>query len=77
MSGGGSSGKNYYGFGKEKGEEREIPLYGTSLLDLILFRNQFLSFHHNTRVNSSRKLLLDNTMTVENHGQNTDMVRTA
>jgi hypothetical protein len=27
-------------------------------------------------VNSPRKLLLDDTMTVENHGQNTDMMRT-
>ena len=50
--------------GKEKGEEREIPLYGTGLLDLIPFRNQCLSFHHNTRVNSPMKLLLDDTMTV-------------
>ena len=76
MSGGGSSGKNYYGFGKEKGEEREIPLYGTRLLDLISFRNQFLSFHHNTRVNSPMKLPLDNTMTIKNRGRNADMVRT-
>ena len=63
--------------GKEKREEREIPLYGTGLLDLILFRNQCLSFHHNTRVNSPMKLPLDNTMTVKNRGRNADMVRTA
>ena len=63
--------------GKKKGEEREIPLYGTGLLDLIPFRNQCLSFHHNTRVNSPMKLLLDDTMTIENRDQNADMVNTA
>ena len=76
MSGSGSSGKNYYGFGKGKGEEREIPLYGTGLLDLIPFRNQCLSFRHSTRVILPMKLLYDNTITVENRGQNADMVRT-
>ena len=35
----GLAGKITTVLGKEKGEEREIPLYGTGLLDLIAFRN--------------------------------------
>ena len=73
MSGGGSSGKNYYGFGKGKGGRKGDPI----IWDLIPFRNQCLSFHHNTRVNLPMKLLLDDTMTIENRGQNADMVKTA
>ena len=67
MSGGGSSGKNYYGFGKGKGGRK-----GGSII-----RNQCLSFRHSTRVNLPMKLLFDNTIIVENCGQNADMVRTA
>ena len=36
-----------------------------------------LSFRHSTRVNLPMKLLFDNTIAVENRGQNADMVRTA
>ena len=62
MSGGGSSGKNYYGFGKGKGGRKGIIWEGP--LDLIPFRNQCLSFRHSTRVNLPMKLLFDNTITV-------------
>ena len=77
MSGGGSSGKNYYGFGKEKWGRKGDPITWEGLLDLIPFRNQCLSFRHSTRVNLPMKLLFDNTITVENRDQNADMVRIA
>ena len=77
MSGCGSSGKNYYGFGKGKGGRKGDPIIWEGLLDLIPFRNQCLSFRHSTRVNLPMKLLFDNTITVDNRGQNADMVWTA
>ena len=86
MSGGGSSGKNYYGFGKGKGGRKgdpiiwEGPLGPDSFPEPVFefpFRNQCLSFRHSTRVNLPMKLLFDNTITVENRGQNANMVRTA
>ena len=77
MSRGGSSGKNYYGFGKGKGGRKGDPIIWRGFLDPIPFQNQCLSFRHNTSVNLPMKLLFDNTITVENRGQNADMVRTA
>ena len=77
MSRGGSSGKNYYGFGKGKGGRKGEPIIWEMPLGPDSFTEPVLSFRHITRVNSPMKLLLDNTMTVENRGQNVDMVRTA
>ena len=76
MSGDGSSGKNYYGFGKGKGGRKGDPIIWKGPLGPDSFPNQCLSFRHSTRVNLPMKLLFDNTITVENRGQNADMVMT-
>ena len=73
MSRGGSSGKNYYDFGKGKGGRKGEPI----IWEGPLIRNQCLSFRHSTIVNLPMKLLFDDMMTVENRGQNADMVRIA
>ena len=77
MSGGGSSGKNYYGFGKGKGGRKGDPIIWEGPLGPDSFPEPVFEFPHNTRVNLPMKLLFDNTITVEKHGQNADMVRTA
>ena len=68
MSGGGSSGKNYYSFGKGKGGRKGDPIIWERPLGPDSFPEP---------VNLPMKLLYDNTITVENRGQNADMVRTA
>ena len=77
MPGGGSSGKNYYGFGKEKGGRKGNPIIWEGPLGPDSFPEPVFEFPPHTRVNLPMKLFFDNTITVENRGQNADIVRTA
>ena len=63
--------------GKEKGEERETPIIWEGPLGPDFFPEPVFEFPPQQRVNLPMKLLFDNTITVENRGQNADMVRTA
>ena len=65
MSGGGSSGKNYYGFGKGKGGRKGDPIIWEGPLGPDSFPELVFEFRPR-----------HNTITEENHGQNVDMMRT-
>ena len=77
MSGGGSSGKNYYGFGKGKGGRKGDPIIWDGPLGLDFFPEPVFEFPPQHKSEFTNETPLDDTMTVENRGQNTDMVRTA
>ena len=77
MSEGGSSGKNYYGFVKGKWGRKGDPIIWEGPLGPDFFPEPVFEFPPQHKSEFTNKLLFDNTITVENRGQNADMVRTA
>ena len=76
MSGGGSSGKNYYGFGKGKGGRKGDPIIWEGPLGPDSFPEPVFEFPPQHKSEFTNETQFDNTITVENRGQNADMVRT-
>ena len=77
MSGGGSSGKNYYGLGKGKGGRKGDPIIWEGPLGPDSFPKPVFEFPPQHKSEFTNETLFDNTITIENRGQNVDMVRTA
>ena len=74
MSGGGSSGKNYYGFGKGKAERKRDPIIWEGPLGPDSFSELVFEFPPQHKSEFTNKTPLRQ---YDNRDENADMVRTA